>query len=110
LIAKSRQVRHEEYGVRQIYKYQEQAKPLDLDTQREILRQGRLGYAPAFIATQLRLKPKQVELVIDRGVVFQEALTEPVNCKCGMYLVAVPCLRCELNAMRSEPERKMDNA
>lgn len=102
--------RHEEYGVRQIYKYQEQAKPLDLDTQREILRQGRLGYAPAFIATQLKLKPKQVELLIDRGVVFQEALTEPAKCKCGAYVWALPCMRCEILATLSKPKRKMDNA
>jgi hypothetical protein len=63
--------------------------------QQLVLQLHRDGETPIEIARLTALHMKQVEAIIESGIV-KLRVTKPFLCKCGARVNRVPCLRCQL--------------
>jgi hypothetical protein len=70
------------------------------ELQQLVLQLHRDGETPIEIARLTALHLKQVEAIIESGIV-RLRVTKPKRCGCGALLVAVPCLSCQLVGVAS---------
>jgi hypothetical protein len=70
------------------------------EVQQLVLQLHRDGETPIEIARLTAIHLKQVEAIIESGIV-KLRVTKPVLCKCGARVNRVPCLRCQLVGVTS---------
>ena len=71
-------------------------KGMTNDVQRCILKMHKEGREQLDISRIAKVHLKQVEAIIENGVVALRAVRGRKRCGCGALLVAEPCLRCQL--------------